>query len=128
HSAPANFDQGLTWYLGGDVFNREVYERDVASMEKVALEAWDKLQPAAIGVGQMKNWDPNDRVYSDRRGENNSRMFFDDIPPGDYKDPYLTVLRVDTAGGDPIGMFFAFAMHGTVMGEDNQLWSAETSG
>ena len=25
-------------------------------------------------------------------------------------------------------MFFAFAMHGTVMGEDNQLWSAEASG
>ncbi|HYD50173.1 MAG TPA: hypothetical protein VEB21_17570, partial [Terriglobales bacterium] len=47
---------------------------------------------------------------------------------GRYKDPYLTVLRVDTAAGEPMGMFFAFAIHGTVAGEDNQLWSVEASG
>jgi hypothetical protein len=128
HSAPANFDQGITWYLGGDEFNREVFERDVASMADVALQAWNARQPAAIGIGQTTNWDPDDRVYSDRRGENNARVFFDDIPAGAYKDPYLTVLRVDTAAGEPIGMFFAFAMHGTVAGEDNQLWSVEASG
>ncbi|MBI3784520.1 MAG: hypothetical protein HY270_14085, partial [Deltaproteobacteria bacterium] len=70
HSAPANFDQGLTWYLGGDKFNREVFERVVKSMTGVALDAWHKREAAAIGIGQLKNWDPNDRVYHDRRGEN----------------------------------------------------------
>lgn len=128
HSAPANFDQGLTWYLGGDRFNREIFERAVASMSDVALSAWNRRVPAAIGVGQATNWDPQDRVYSDRRGENNQRVFFDDIPAGPYKDPYLTVLRVDTVAGVPIGMLFAFGMHGTVAGEDNQLWSVEAPG
>jgi neutral ceramidase len=128
HSAPANFDQGLTWYLGGDKFNREVFERVVASMTDIALRAWNRRVPAAIGIGQTTNWDPQNRVYSDRRGENDGRVFFDDIPAGPYKDPYLTVLRVDTATGDPIGMMFAFGMHGTVAGESNQLWSVEAPG
>lgn len=128
HSAPANWDQGLTWYLGGDKFNREVFERGVASMERVALDAFERREPAAIGIGQMTDWDPNDRVYRDRRPENDTRVFFDDIPAGRYKDPYLSVLRVDTADGQPMGMFFAFAIHGTVAGEDNQLWSVEASG
>ncbi|HVM96807.1 MAG TPA: neutral/alkaline non-lysosomal ceramidase N-terminal domain-containing protein, partial [Candidatus Acidoferrales bacterium] len=128
HSAPANFDKGLTWYLGGDKFNREVFERVLKSMTDVALDAWHKREPAAIGIGQLKNWDPNDRVYHDRRGENDQTKFFDDIPVGPYKDPYLTVLRVDTAAGKPLGMFFAFAIHGTVADESNQLWSVEASG
>lgn len=128
HAAPANWDQGLTWYLGGDRFNREVFERAVSSMTEIALDAWNTRQPAALGVGQVTDWDPFDRIYSDRRGENNQTQFFDDIPAGSYKDPYLTVLRVDTAAGDPIGMFFAFGMHGTIASDSNQLWSVEASG
>ncbi len=128
HSAPANFDMGVTWYLGGDRFNREVYERYVASLTNVALEAWSRRAPAAVGIGQRKDWDPQDRVYRDRRDNNNARQFFDDIPAGRYKDPYLTVLRVDTAAGAPLGMFFAFGMHGTIAGDDNQLWSVDSGG
>lgn len=128
HSAPANWDQGLTWFLGGDKFNREVFERGVASMERVALDAFGKREPAAIGIGQMTDWDPEDRVYRDRRSDNNAYTFFDDIPAGPYKDPYLSVLRIDSAAGEPLGMFFAFAIHGTVAGADNQLWSVEASG
>lgn len=128
HSAPANFDQGITWFLGGDRFNREIFERVVGSMESVALDAWDARQPAAIGIGQAKDWDPEDRVYRDRREQNDALELFEDIPPGKYKDPYLTVLRVDTAAGEPMGMFFAFAIHGTVAGGDNQLWSTEAAG
>ncbi len=128
HSAPANFVDGLPWYLGGDRFNREVFERTVLSMEEVALEAWDHREPAAIGIGMARDWDPDDRVYRDRRPENDEVQFFDDIPAGRYKDPNLTVLRVDTAAGDPMGVFFAFGMHGTVLGGENQLWSTESGG
>jgi neutral ceramidase len=128
HSAPANFDRGVTWFLGGDRFNREVFERIVGSIEDVAMEAFETREPAAIGIGQAQDWDPDDRVYRDRRGDNDELVFFDDIPPGKYKDPNLTVLRVDTAAGEPMGMFFAFGMHGTVMGGDNQLWSYDAPG
>ncbi len=128
HSLPANFDQGITWYLGGDKFNREIFERLVASITTVALEARQHREPVAIGIGQRTDWDPHDRVYGDRRGENDDTRFFSDIPVGPYKDPYLSVLRVDTVAGKPLGLFFAFAMHGTVAGDDNQLWSVEASG
>ena len=63
-----------------------------------------------------------------RREQNDELVLWEDIPAGKYKDPYLTVLRVDTADGTPLGMFFAFAIHGTVAGGDNQLWSTEAAG
>jgi neutral ceramidase len=128
HSAPANWDKGMTWFLGGDRYNEEVFQRVVDSMEGAFLTAWEAREPAAIGIGQAKDWDPTDQVYSDRRNENNERQFFDDIPAGTYKDPYLTVLRVDHLDGQPMGMFVAFGMHGTTLGGDNQLWSNEAPG
>lgn len=128
HNAPANYNDGVTWYLGGDRFNEEVYERLLESLVDVSMEAFDSRVPAAIGIGQAKDWDPENKVYHDRRDQNDNLGFFSDIPPGPYKDPYLTILRVDTAAGAPIGFFFAFGMHGTVLGGDNEMWSSDASG
>lgn len=128
HHAPANWHKGVTWFLGGDRFHEEVYLRLLGSLEALALEAYDTRVPAAIGVGKARDWDPDDLVYSDRRGENNDFPFFDDVPVGAYKDPTLTVLRVDTAEGDPIGFFFAFGIHGTLGGEDNALVTTDAPG
>ncbi len=128
HSAPANFDKGMTWFLGGDRFNQEVFDRLVGQLGDVVMDAYNTRQAAAIGVGQSVDWDPDDQIYSDRRPENDTLGFFDDIPDGPYKDPYLTVLRVDTTAGEPIGMFYAFGMHGTSLGGDNAMWSSEAPG
>ena len=128
HAAPANFDKGMTWFLGGDRFNQEVFDRLVTQLGDVAMEAYDTRQAAAIGIGQATDWDPDDLVYSDRRGDNDDIQFFDDLPLGKYKDPHLTVLRVDTVSGDPIGMFYAFGMHGTSLGGSNAMWSSEAPG
>jgi len=128
HAAPANFDKGMTWFLGGDRFNQEVFDRLVDQLTDISLDAYDSRQPAAIGIGQAKDWDPDDRVYSDRRPENDDMEFFSDVPVGPYKDPNLTVLRVDTAAGDPIGLFYAFGMHGTSLGGSNAMWSTEAPG
>ena len=128
HSAPSNWDKGLTWYLGGDRYNEEIFQRVVGSIEGAFLEAYAARVPAAIGIGIAKDWDPTDAVYSDRRPENDDLQVFADIPAGRYKDPYLTLLRVDTAEGAPLGFFYAFGMHGTTLGGDNQLWSNEAPG
>jgi neutral ceramidase len=128
HSAPSNWDKGLTWYLGGDRYNEEIFQRVVGSIEGAFLEAYAARVPAAIGVGIARDWDPTDAVYSDRRPENDALQLFSDIPAGRYKDPNLTMLRVDTAEGAPIGFFYAFGMHGTTLGGDNQLWSNEAPG
>ncbi|HCH61907.1 MAG TPA: hypothetical protein DFR83_03820, partial [Deltaproteobacteria bacterium] len=128
HSAPANFDKGMTWFLGGDRFNQEIFDRLVTQLGDLIIEAYDTRQAAAIGIGQSTDWDPDDLVYSDRRPENDDLELYEHIPTGPYKDPYLTVLRVDTTAGAPIGMFYAFAMHGTTLGGSNSMWSSEAPG
>ena len=128
HNTPANYDQGITWYLGGDKYNPEVFERMTASLVDVALAAWESRQPASLGLGYAKDWDPDDEVYRDRRPENDTLEFFDDIDAGAYKDPYLAVLRVDTANGDPMGVFFNFGMHGTALGQSNPMVSVDSTG
>ncbi len=128
HNAPANYAAGMTWFLGGDKYNEEVFQRLSTSLADLALEAWESRQAAAIGVGIAKDWDPSDAVYSDRRPENDELVFFDDIEAGAYKDPYLTVLRIDTADGAPMALLHAFGVHGTSLGGDNEMWSSDAPG
>lgn len=128
HASFGNFSDQAMFYLGGDRFNAESYQRLLASALRVALDAHDSREPAAIGVGLERDWDPDDAVYSDRRGENDSVQFFDDIDAGPYKDPMLWVLRVDTADGEPLGIFFSFGMHGTTLDSDSPMLSTESTG
>lgn len=128
HHAVADFTPQEGFYLGGDRHDEEVFQRVVGGLEALALDAYDTRVDAAIGVGTLQDWDPDDRVYRDRRGENNELGFFDDIPDGPYKDPNLWLLRVDTAAGEPMGFFFTFGMHGTSLGEDNPLQSTDSIG
>jgi neutral ceramidase len=128
HNAPGNFSDSYHFYLGGDRYNEEVFQRFSTSLVDAALDAWDTMQPAAIGMGVTKNWDPEDRVYSDRRVENDELVVWDDHTPGKKKDPKLWLIRVDTASGDPMGVFFNFGMHGTILGAANAMVSTDASG
>lgn len=125
HAGPSNYDKGMTWFLGGDRYDQEVFDRLAGQLADIAVDAWSVREPAAIGLGLAKDWDPDDRVYRDRRSDNDELAFFDGIPAGPYKDPWLTMLRVDTADGHPMGMFYGFGIHGTVEGEANPLSSIE---
>jgi neutral ceramidase len=128
HHAPANFSDSYHFYLGGDRYNEEVFQRFRQSLVDAALEAWDTKEPAAIGMSMTEDWDPEDKVYSDRRSENDELKVWDDHSPGKKKDPLLWLLRVDTASGDPMGAFFNFGIHGTVLGADNAMVSTDASG
>ena len=129
HAAPGGWDRGLQWFLGFDRYNAELFEREVEALTAVALDAWADREPVAMGLGLATDWDPADAVYRDRRGENNELAFFDDIPAGPYKDPNLSVLRIDRASdGAPKALVFGFGMHGTTLGGDNQLMSSEAGG
>jgi neutral ceramidase len=125
HHAPANYSDSYHFYLGGDRYNEEVYQRMTSSLEDIALEAWDGIAPAAIGFGIAENWDPDDLVYSDRRGENDDLKVWADQIPGEKKDPRLWLIRVDHASGEPMGVFFNFGMHGTSLGGDNAMVSGD---
>jgi neutral ceramidase len=128
HHAPANFSKDIHFFLGGDRYNEEVFQRLVGSMEAMAEDALAAMQPAAIGVGVATDWDPNDLVYRDRRGENDKLEVWDDAEPGMGKDPILWLLRVDTAAGEPLALFYDFGIHGTVLDGDNPLVSADATG
>ncbi|MBM4369995.1 MAG: neutral/alkaline non-lysosomal ceramidase N-terminal domain-containing protein, partial [Deltaproteobacteria bacterium] len=127
HASYGDFSDQVTYYLGSDRFNREVYERLIDTMSAVAIEAFETRQPAKIGVSRAKDWDDG-LVYHDRRGDNDDVQFFDDIPVGSYKDPYLTMMRLDTLDDQPIGMMFTFGMHGTTLDGDNPMISIEAPG
>ncbi len=128
HHAPANFSDSYHFYLGGDRYNEEVYQRMTGSLEDIALSAWDGIAPAAIGFGMAEDWDPDDQVYSDRRGENDALQIWPDQVPGEKKDGRLWLLRVDYADGTPMGVFFNFGIHGTSLGGDNAMISQDAPG
>ena len=128
HHSYGDFSDQVTYYLGGDRYNQEVFERMASQAETVALEAFDALQPAKLGVGFAKDWDPNDRVYHDRRHDNDDLGFFSDIPNGPYKDPTLTLLRIDDMNDQPLGVLFDFGVHGTQLGGDNAMVSGDAPG
>gem|GEM_PF-525949 len=128
HSAPANYSESFPFHLGGDWYNEEVYRRFTTTLEQTALVAWDRLEPASIGMGVAEDWDPDDLVYGDRRSENDDLKVWDDKEPGKEKDGTLWLLRVDAADGTPLGLFFNFGMHGTTLDTHNALVSTDSTG
>lgn len=128
HHAPSNWSDQIHFYLGGDKFNVENFQRFAKIATDTALTAYNQREPVAIGAAWQKDWDPDDRVFHDRRGENNDLAVWDDAPAGYGKDPYLHMLRVDRLDGSPLAMAFTFGMHGTILGGDNPLYSTDSSG
>lgn len=126
HSSYGPFSDQIHFYLGGDYYNEEVFQSFADQVAGVAMQAFDTREPAAIGTGWAKDWDPDDRIYRDRRGENNHLDVWGD---GTYagKDPYLNVLRVDAVDGDPIAMMFTFGIHGISLPITNSLLSGDSS-
>jgi neutral ceramidase len=128
HNQPANFSDQVHFYLGGDKYNREIFERYVDAFVAVGLDAFNAREDAAIGTHWVRDWDPDDRVYRDRREDNDELVIWDDWTPGRYKDPYANILRVDAVDGRPIAMVVTFGMHGTILGGDNPMWSNDSTG
>ncbi len=127
HHAPAHYSDQVPFYLGGDRYNEEIFQRYSTSLSNLAIEAFNNKVPAKIGFGMVENWDPDNLVYRDRRGENNDLQFWDDIN-GEYKNPELWMLRVDDQNDNPLGVFFNFGIHGTSLGASNPLFSVDAPG
>jgi neutral ceramidase len=127
HSSYGDFSDQVTYYLGSDRFNYEIFLRMAGTIEDTAMAAHDSMQPVKIGLGIAKDWDDG-RVYHDRRGDNDQVQFFPDIPAGSYKDPTLTVIRIDTMDDSPLALLFDFGMHGTSLDGDNAMISTDAPG
>ena len=127
HHGPGNFSDQIHFYLGGDRYNEESFRRFRDSLVNIALDAYHSREEAAIGFSLHKDWDPDDLVYRDRRPENDNLAIWDDVEAGYDKDPYLWMLRVDKIDGTPIGMWFDFGIHGTLLDADNPMLSGDVT-
>lgn len=128
HHGWANYSDQTAFYLGGDRYDHEVFLRLVGSMEAAAVAAWERRQEAQVGVGHLRDWDPDNRVYRDRRGENDDLQLWDDLPAGSYKDPTLWMLRADDLAGNPIAVLYGLAIHGILLDADNPMASVDAPG
>lgn len=127
HSGFGDFSGDVAFFLGHDKYNEEIFQTLIDQTVAVALDARAKLQPAKMGVGWAKDWDPDGRVYRDRRGENDQLQIWPDQVPGFGKDPYLTVFRIDDLQDQPIAVAFGFGMHPYVTSESSSLVSADAT-
>lgn len=129
HSSYGTFSKHEGLFLGHDKFEPENFARFVEQVSQVAYQAYLDRKPAELGFGVAKDFDPEDAIYSDRRGDNNGLMFFDDLGDEQWKkDPYMHMLRVDDAAThDPIAILFAWGMHPIVSGEGNSMVTADAS-
>jgi neutral ceramidase len=122
HSAWAQFTAHGPLKLGAGQRRDLVYRRFLDGFEAAAREALASLVPARIGVFASGQFDPQDLVNRDRRGEN------DGLPGGGRGEDHLYLLRVDTAAGAPIAIVPIFGQHPTLNDQDNPLASADASG
>ncbi|MFT6146695.1 MAG: neutral ceramidase [Myxococcota bacterium] len=127
HSYGPFSDQGH-FYLGGDVYNPEIFHRFVSDVVGVAMDAYDTREPVAIGTSWTTDWDPDDRIYRDRRGVNNTLQVWEDGPEVNGKDPNLNMLRIDRVDGSPMAAVFTFGIHGISVFDQNSLVSTDAPG
>ena len=119
HSAPAAFFQSLQFALGFDRYDPRVLDRIAEQAHDGALSAFQQLAPARLGFGVVPDFDPIDdnRVYRDRRGENDHLL----SPKGQaaLKDPAARLLKVETEAGELMAVAIHVGLHGTLFNDDN---------
>ena len=112
--------------LGGDFFDPRIFELTADGIAQAIIDADTELEPALVGIGT-----------TELDGASNNRAFEafaenEDVPAGLREQLKLnrtmTVLRVDSAAGGPIGAWSNFAIHGTSFGDDNLLFSGDNMG
>lgn len=122
HSAFSQYTSNQLLWVGLGRLRNQVADGLVAAMVQAAEEALDSAAPAQLGFAVDPNFDPEDRVTRDRRGEN------DELAGGATKDNWLFVMRVDAMDGSPLAIVPVFGTHATILDADNLLASTDAVG
>jgi neutral ceramidase len=122
HSGWAQFTGHDALKLGSSQLSDLVYGRFLDALEQTALAAIADLAPAKLGIAVDDDFDPDDLVTHDRRGDN------DDLMGGPRKDDQLVMIRVDDLADQTIALIPIYGVHGTINGADNPIASADASG
>jgi neutral ceramidase len=122
HGAYGHYTNNFAMQVAFGQYRGAMYRRLRDQIVRLAEEAFDAAQPARIGIAHDGDFDPDDQVNRDRRGQN------DDLMGGPRKDHDLFVIRVDTTDGAPIAVLPVFGIHGTVLGGNNMLVTQDSTG
>jgi len=114
HSGPGALSPEFAWQLAMGRYNARLRADLVNRISGVVIRANGARRPASIGWGLTTA----PEFVSDRRNED----------PEPVTDPQLFVIRVDGQDSKPIAALVNFAAHGTCLGPDNMLVSADFPG
>lgn len=110
----------LLGHVGADSFDFEVAETDAAIFAEAIADAWNTREPGEWAHGSMEDWDVGNEVSRDRRNGNNHLY---------GKDPRLTLMAFRRkADATPLAVVFNFPIHGTVFGDDNDVFTEDAPG
>jgi neutral ceramidase len=123
HNSFGNYSGHSALAVGFGRWRSSVYTPIIEQLTAAARAAIDAMEPARIGFAYNGNFDPEDRVNRDRRGEN------DELAGGSFDDHHLYVIRVDReSDGTPMAMIPVFGMHGTLHDAINAIVSTDSTG
>lgn len=127
HSAPEVGPPGLPGLFMGERYKHDHNTAYTALVEQKLIdgikEARASLQPARLGVGwgmAMANMN--------RRARNEEGPAFLGMNPDGPADRRIGLLRLEKADGKLLALIANYAMHGTVLGAENLLISADAPG
>ena len=114
HSGPARMSKNPMFQFVQDQFFPEHYERVVESIVSAVLEAFHDLEPVTMGYG-----------LADGKGISNDRRCEDP----EYDESHVQVMSFRRTSDDSLkGLLTVFAVHGTVIGNDNCTISQDVAG
>ena len=108
--------------IGAGQVQKLVHDNFLDGFEAAARAALEARQPARLGVAVDTDFDPDDRITRDRRGEN------DALSGGPRDDNMFFLIRVEATDGTPIAALPIFGMHGTLQDDDNSFTCTDASG
>jgi len=105
--------------VGTDTADEEVIDLIATEFAGTIHDAVENMGDAEWGYTYLDDWDPDDKVYGDRRSANN---------PTYGKDPRLTLLALRRPDGTPLAALFNFGMHGISVAYENELLTEDAPG
>ncbi len=126
HSGPGGFSWYTLYEITSYGFSNENYQAVVTGIAQSVLAAEKSLKKASVSHvrGQLSGYSANRSLYAYLFNPKAERDLFNATT-----DPTFEVLKVEDAGtGQPLGLNYFFAVHGTSMNNTNRLVSGDNRG
>jgi neutral ceramidase len=107
--------------LGGDLFDPRAFDVTAAGIAEAVIDANKRLEPARAGIATVPVTDATSNRSPEPFALNPEAKSSSPI------DPDMTVLRVDSRDGQPLGAWSNFAIHPTSFGDGNLLFSGDNA-